>query len=85
MAAAEAACRVQVGSAVGRGERQGEGLHAEGGAQDGAGRGGDAAGGLRRGLAAHAGFLHGYSSSSLFSPSGHLHLSGDLFLSLMCC
>lgn len=53
--------RVPVGSAVGGGELQGEGLHAEGGAQARARRGGDAAGGIRRGVAANRRFLLGYS------------------------
>jgi hypothetical protein len=50
-----------VGSAVGGGERQRASIHPEGGTQARSGPGRVAAGGLRRGLAAHALRPPGYS------------------------
>jgi len=60
---------VPVGSAVDARQLQGARLHPEGGAQARAHPGGVAAGGLRRGLAAHARGPHGYGVAAQFLSS----------------
>jgi hypothetical protein len=76
--------RVQVGPAVGGGERQRESLHPASGAQASACPGRDAAGGLHRGLAAHGRRSHGWvlldcSNHAIYFVAAH---SSD---SLMSC